>query len=241
MATAFIKCGVAKMIEILYKDKNTVVINKPAGVPCESDPTGDADALTLTGEMLASLGEADTLYLVHRLDRVTGGVLAFARTKGAAAELSALFREHSLTKQYLAVCDGAAEDEEQLTDLLFRDSKSGRAYIVGRERGGVKEARLSYRTLARTECQGGVKSLLLVTLETGRFHQIRAQLSHRGTPVTGDGKYGSRDKGVRGIALHSARLILPMRSGELDIHSLPDMGSYPWSLFDTETILKELT
>ncbi|MBQ7363575.1 MAG: hypothetical protein IJW48_03880 [Clostridia bacterium] len=228
------------MIEILYKDKNAVVINKLSGVPCESDQTGDADALTLTGEMLASLGEANTLYLVHRLDRVTGGVLAFARTRAAAAELSALFAAHRLTKQYLTVCDGETEEEARLSDLLFRDARSGRAYIVDRERGGVKRAELTYRRLARSECDGKVKSLLLVTLETGRFHQIRAQLSHRGTPVTGDGKYGSRDKGLRGIALHSARLVLPLSRGTVDVHSLPEMTAYPWSLFDVEKIKKEL-
>ena len=86
-----------------------------------------------------------------------------------------------------------------------------------------------------------MKTLLLITLNTGRFHQIRAQLSHRKTPVTGDGKYGSRDKGIRGIALHSFRLALPLKERVLDISSLPDSAVYPWSLFELEKIKEELS
>ena len=150
------------MIKIIYKSRDIVIINKPVGVPSESDPTGGKDALTLTGEALRELGEPDTLYLVHRLDRVTGGTLAFARNKKAAAELSALFSSHNLTKEYLAVCDGRAEESEELSDLLFRDARAGKAFIVDRERGGVKRALLTYRTLDRAAVDRGEKSLVLV-------------------------------------------------------------------------------
>ena len=228
------------MVDILYKNKDVVIINKPFGIPSEKDPTGDADALSLTGEHLSAIGEPDSLYLVHRLDRVTSGIIAFARNKGAAAELSELFRDHNLTKRYLVVCDGATDESGELSDLLFRDSKIGRAFVVERERVGVKKALLSYRRLAESEADVGVKSLLVVTLKTGRFHQIRAQLSHRGTPVTGDGKYGSKDKGTRRIALHSAFLSLPMKRGRIDASSLPDMSSYPWSLFNNINVEEEL-
>lgn len=228
------------MIEILFKNRDVVIINKPVGIPSESDPTGDADALSITAKLLRELGEGDTLYLVHRLDRVTGGTLAFARNKRSAGELSALFSSHNLTKEYLAVCDGRLEESEELSDLLFRDARAGKAFIVDRERGGVKRAVLTYRTLLRAVTDRGEKSLVLVSLKTGRFHQIRAQLSNKGTPVTGDGKYGSRDK-CRGIALHSARLILPTVRGEVGAVSLPDMNEYPWSLFDKSTLEKELS
>ena len=228
------------MIDIIYKNNDIVIINKPVGTPSESDPSGDADAMALTEDALSLLSEKNTLYLVHRLDRVTGGTLAFARNKRAAAELSELFSGHGITKQYLAVCDGESEDEAELSDLLYRDARAGKAFIVDRERGGVKPAKLTYRTLARAESDKGVKSLLLVTLMTGRFHQIRAQLSHRKMPITGDGKYGSRDK-CRGIALHSAKLVLPTSRGVVKAVSLPDMTAYPWSLFDRNTVEGELS
>ena len=227
------------MIKIIYKSRDITVINKPIGIPSESDPTGAPDALTLTSEALKQTGEDGTLYLVHRLDRVTGGTLAFARNKKAAGELSALFASHNITKEYLAVCDGETEDKAELSDLLYRDARAGKAFIVDRERGGVKHAELEYRTLARAVSEGGIKSLVLVTLKTGRFHQIRAQLSHRKTPITGDGKYGSRDK-CEGIALHSARLVLPISKRTIKAVSMPDMTKYPWSLFDAESIEKEL-
>ncbi len=229
------------MLEILYKDKDVIVINKPSGIPSEPDPTGDLDAMTQLKLELCERGEDMTLYLVHRLDRVTGGLLVFARRRSSASELSSLFSEHRLTKQYLAVIDGECDEEESLSDLLFRDARSGKAFIVDRERAGVKRAKLSYRRLLRIECETGVKSLLLVTLETGRFHQIRAQLSHRGTPITGDGKYGSRDKSASSIALHAARLSLPLKKGTLVVSSLPNEEAYPWSLFEFKETKEELS
>ena len=96
--------------EIIYKDKNVVVIVKPVAMPSQSDPTGDMDAMTKTSEILASIGESDALWLVHRLDRHVGGLLTFARNKKSAAELSKIIQDGALTKRYLAVCHGKAEE-----------------------------------------------------------------------------------------------------------------------------------
>ena len=226
--------GECAVIEILYKSRDAVVIYKPAGVPSQSDPSGDPDALNLTREKLRSLGENDALWLIHRLDRVVSGLLIFARTKHYAAVLSEYVKERLLTKEYYAVVDGEAEGAT-LEGLIYKDARTGKAFIVDRERAGVKKARLSYRALESVKTPRGMKTLIYVTLDTGRFHQIRAQLSNERLPITGDGKYGSRDNAARNIALMAAHLGVSLPKEEIDVIRLPDLSVYPWSLFSEES------
>ena len=220
------------MVEILYKSKNAIVIYKPAGIPSQSDPSGDKDAMILTSEMLRENGENDSLWLIHRLDRVVSGLLVFARNKRYAAILSEYVKERLVTKEYYAVVDGIAEGGV-LENLIFRDPRAGKAFIVDRERQGTKAARLSYRSLATVDTDKGAKTLVYVTLDTGRFHQIRAQLSHIKHPITGDGKYGSRDNKAKSIALMASHLSLDLENEKIDERRLPDLDLYPWSLFNS--------
>ena len=220
------------MIEILYKSKNAVVIYKPAGVPSQSDPSGDLDAMTLTSAHLKELGESDALWLIHRLDRVVGGLLVFARNKRYAAILSELVKERLITKEYYAVADGMTDGEHVLDGYIYKDARAGKAFITDRDRAGVKNARLSYRALSTVATPRGAKTLVYVTLDTGRFHQIRAQMSNAHLPICGDGKYGSRDNGARNIALMASHLVLDIPGERIDVSRLPDLTQYPWSLFD---------
>ena len=220
-------------MQILFLDKNLIAVNKPYGVPSQSDPTGDKDAMTLASEMLRDMGEADSLWLVHRLDRVVGGVLVFARNKETAAALSTLIAERTAKKEYLAVAEGSLSGGV-LTDLIFKDARKGKAFVVDRMRNGVKSAELEYSVLGQAECGKGERSLLRVALHTGRFHQIRVQFSSRGTPLVGDGKYGSHDNGAVYPALFSARLSFELKGKKYDVRALPDMNEYPWSLFSCE-------
>ena len=222
------------MVEILYKSKNALVIYKPAGIPSQSDPSGDADAMTLTQNMLRDMGEPGALWLIHRLDRVVSGLLVFARNKKYAAILSEYVKDRLLTKEYYAVVDGTA-DGGTLEGYIYKDARAGKAFIVDRERAGVKHARLSYVPLATATTPRGVKTLIYVTLDTGRFHQIRAQLSNEHLPICGDGKYGSRDNGARNIALMAAHLAVDLPAEKLDVKRLPDVSIYPWSLFDEDS------
>ena len=220
------------MVEILYKSKNAIVIYKPSGVPSQGDPTGDKDALTLTSEKLRENGENSSLWLIHRLDRVVGGLLVFARNKKYAAILSEYVKERLVTKEYYAVVDGDAEGGV-LENLIFKDARASKAFIVDRERQGTKPARLTYRKLASAETEKGTKTLVYVTLDTGRFHQIRAQMSHIKHPITGDGKYGSRDNRAKGPALMASHLAIDLPGEKIDVCRIPELNTYPWSLFDS--------
>ena len=99
---------------------------------------------------------------------------------------------------------------------------------------GVKSARLSYRALATAKTEKGTKTLVYVTLETGRFHQIRAQFSHIGCPITGDKKYGSKDNRAHNVALAASHLDIELPAERIDVKRLPDVDVYPWSLFTNE-------
>ena len=220
-------------MEILYKSKNAIVIYKEQGMPSQSDPSGDPDAMTLTSEKLRSLGENPNLWLIHRLDRVVGGLLVFARNKKTAALLSEQVKDRLLTKEYYAVVDGKAADAV-LENFLYKDARVGKAFVTDKERNGAKLARLSYRTLAEADTEKGKKTLLYVTLDTGRFHQIRAQLSHSGTPISGDGKYGSHDNKAKCVALIASHLAAHLPTEKIDVFRLPDREMYPWSLFDDQ-------
>ncbi|MBQ9080870.1 MAG: RNA pseudouridine synthase [Clostridia bacterium] len=217
-------------MKILYKSRDTIAALKPPGVPSQPDPTGDGDMLTLLSEHMRALGEHRELYLVHRLDRAVGGVMIFARNKKSAASLSGQAAEHTLTKKYYAVVEGLAEEKAYLKDYLYKDSAKGKAFVVDRARAGVKEATLSYERVGAVETERGTLSLLLVTLMSGRFHQIRAQLSSRGLSIVGDGKYGSRDKRTR-CALFCHSMTFSERGDVRCVSALPDLTAYPWSLF----------
>ncbi len=222
------------MIEIIDKTKDYVIIFKPQGIPSQSDPSGDADAMTICGGMLREMGESGELYLVHRLDRVVGGLLVFARNKRAAAELSQIVAEHRLTKEYFAVVSGVA-GEGVMRDYVYKDAALGKAFVTDRKRSGVKEAELEYSTLATKKIDGRDISLVKVRLITGRFHQIRVQFASRKMPLIGDKKYGSRDFTTKTPSLFATRIAFTLCGREISATRLPDMIAYPWSLFEEES------
>lgn len=218
-------------MDVIYKSKNAIVINKPLGMPSQPDPSGDLDAMTAASELLSGIGENNKLWLVHRLDRVVGGVILFARTEKMAAELSKLISDRQIAKEYLAVVEGRVT-EGTLENLIYKDARQGKAFIVDRERKGVKKARLTYRAVETALTDKGERTLVKVTLDTGRFHQIRSQFSHIGMPIVGDGKYGSREKLSSGIALFSVRVTIDACNEKISAISLPSAEEYPWSLFN---------
>jgi 23S rRNA pseudouridine1911/1915/1917 synthase len=217
-------------MQILYKDRNLIAVYKEAGIPSQPDPTGDSDAMTLLSELLTSENEKNELYLLHRLDRVVGGVLVFARNKKYAAILSALISEKEAQKEYLAVVCGDANGGI-MEDLLYKDARAGKAFVVDRKRAGVKDARLEYSVIGKVTTEKGIYSLVKIRLHTGRFHQIRVQFSSRKMPIIGDRKYGSADGGAKMPALFAARLSFTAEGKRYDFEKMPDKNSYPWNLF----------
>lgn len=188
-------------MEILYEDSSVIVVIKPQGILSQSDKKGGESMVTILSEHTG--GE---IYPVHRLDKETGGVMVYAKTKKAAAKLSGDISEHRFYKEYLALVHGVPEENSgTLCDLLFHDRAKNKSYVAKRERKGVKKAELYYEVLETKEKDGENYSLLRVVLHTGRTHQIRVQFSHRKMPLSGDRKYGAQD-GCKNLGLLAAKL-----------------------------------
>ena len=217
---------------ILYEDAHLVLCCKPVNWLSEDDGSGKCMPRWLQ-QYYHDRGCNDYIATVHRLDKVTGGVMVFSRRKEVTGKLTALVAEHRITKEYLAVLRGHPEKQEDtLTDLLFRDAAHNKSYVVKRMRKGVREARLSYREIDRTE----ELSLVRVRLHTGRTHQIRVQFSSRQLPLLGDIRYGSKDPDCS-AALWSYRLAFthPVTKKAVDV-LLPPPAQYPWNLFSAEEL-----
>ncbi len=215
-------------MKVLYKDKNVLIVEKPFGVLSEATPTDNNCVINL----LYAENSEKNLFLVHRLDRNAAGVMLLARNKTAAGKLSALVADRSFTKEYLAVIHGKPFEESGVyRDLLFKDSASNKSFVTDKVRRGVKEASLEYETLETlADTEEEELSLVKVRLHTGRTHQIRVQFASRGTPLFGDGKYGSHSNRGK-IALFSGRIsyICPFTKKEIDITAKPE--EYPFTLF----------
>ena len=180
-------------------------------------------------ELLRAATGSEEIYCVHRLDRETAGLMVYAKTKRAAAALSAAISARELKKEYRAVVQGEPPENGELCDLLYRDAGKNKSYVVKRLRRGVREARLRYETLGR--CEG--LSLLLVRLDTGRSHQIRVQFASRGFPLVGDTKYGSAHREAK-LALFASALAFPHPiTGEAMRFEAEPPESWPWTLFKT--------
>lgn len=219
--------------EILYISKNAIVIYKPPTIPSQSDASGCDDALSLTSALLTQMGEREELYLINRLDRVVGGLMIMARNKNYAKKLSDILSEDLFCKEYFAVVDGVIESGE-LVDWLIKDSISSKGVVCNEKHPGAKKAILNLELLDTVKHKGKEKSLVRVKLKTGRFHQIRVQLSSRGVSLVGDKKYGNKDFGARQPALFSYKLSALVDDEKIDADRLPDLDKYPWNLFSAD-------
>ena len=188
-------------MEILYSDRDLAVCIKPVGLDSETEVPKALKEL-LGGE----------IFPLHRLDKNVGGVMVYARTKAAAAALSKAIQDGQMVKEYVAKVHGNPPQEGVLTDLLFKDSRKNKVFVVKKARAGVKEAKLQYRLLE--------EGLVHVRLFTGRSHQIRVQFSSRGFPLVGDHKYGSRATETAPM-LFSCRITFPYKGKTHRYAALP--------------------
>ena len=192
-------------MEILYSDQEIVVCVKPVGLDSESEVPAALKEL-LGGEV----------FTLHRLDKNVGGVMVYARTKAAAAALSKAIQEGRLVKEYVAMVHGTPPERGDWEDLLWKDSKKNKVFVVKRMRGGVKKARLEFIRLT-----AGEESLVRIRLHTGRSHQIRVQFASRGYPLVGDHKYGAKDSSPAPM-LFSCQLTFPFQGETLQFEAKPD-------------------
>lgn len=218
-------------LDILYEDKHTIFINKPAGMLSQKAKVEDVSLVEYLTAYLLKTGQISEEALAtfrpsvcNRLDRNTSGIVAAGKSLAALQQLSAMFRERSLRKYYLCLVHGKVTEARRISGFLSKDERTNRVKVQrGREEQapGKEESRIEteYRPL-RT---GDVVTLLEVHLITGKTHQIRAHLASEGHPIIGDYKYGVRsvndrfkkEYGLSSQLLHSCRLCFPDCGGAL--------------------------
>jgi 23S rRNA pseudouridine1911/1915/1917 synthase len=197
----------SKNLKILFEDNHLIVVNKRVGDLVQGDKTGDTPLSDLLKAYLKEkYQKPGNVYLgvVHRLDRPTTGIVVFAKTSKALERLNKMLREKTIQKTYWAVVKNKpVKSEDTLVNYLRKNPKNNKATVFNKETNDSKKAILHYKTIKSLDNY----HLLEIDLETGRHHQIRAQLSHINCPIKGDLKYGfDRSNKNAGIHLHARRI-----------------------------------
>ena len=197
-------------LKILYEDNHIIVVVKKPGIPTQEDKTGDKDMLTIVKEYIkVKYNKPGNVYLglVHRLDRMVGGVMVFAKTSKAASRISEYIRQKNVKKRYLAVVNGTlpvSDQKVELRNYLVKNERLNMSRVVDSTTKGSKEAILEYKVLKNFTYNGKDYSLVDIDIHTGRHHQIRLQFAHIGHPLYGDIKYGQKvNKVGQNLALFS--------------------------------------
>lgn len=205
---------------ILFEDNHLLIINKKAGELSQGDQTGDESLIETIKDFIKIRDQKPGnvyLGLIHRLDRPTSGILAFAKTSKALTRMNELFKGRDVQKTYWALVEGKPEkDFERLEHYLRKNPKNNKVSVYTKPTQNAKQAILEYRVLGRLDNY----SLLEVKLFTGRSHQIRSQLSFIGHPIKGDLKYGAKRSNPDGsISLHARQLTFehPVKKEKIEV------------------------
>lgn len=244
------------MLSVLYEDSDILVAVKPAGVEAQAARGFAKDMvseirryLTLQGKNPQNIHKLTTISskgqgksqppyvgVIHRLDRPVSGIMVYARNQKAAGTLSTLMQQGKMEKWYKAVVCGKPVDKQGVyVDYLRQNQGENRSEIVDKSVPGCRRAELFYTLEAVTERREEEEvreySLVKIRLVTGRHHQIRVQFSGHGTPLWGDGRYGSRpETGSSGLALCAFRLSFPHPSTgrRMEFEIEPLGGAFEW-------------
>lgn len=220
-------------VEIIYEDRDIIVVNKPIGYSVQE--SASENILNLVEELKFLIKERDSkpgnvfLAIVHRLDTNVGGLIVFAKNSKSAGKLSEQIRNKNFVKNYILVTDRSLRSEfGNLKDFLEKDVQELKAIVVP---GDSYNAELNYKLLDNKS------NLFLYEVEliTGKFHQIRVQFGSRKSPILGDLKYGSEVRLDRKIALFAYSLDFkhPREDKQMNFRIYPGVTDYPWNAFAT--------
>ncbi len=211
-------------LQVLYEDNHLIAVNKRAGDIVQGDKTGDQPLSEVVKEYIKikykKPGEV-FLGVTHRLDRPTSGIVIFARTSKALPRLNRIFAEKEATKIYWAIVRNCPpEPAGTLSDWLTRNPAKNKSFVASKEVPDSKLAMMEYRILKKLNRY----YLLEIHLQTGRHHQIRAQLAAVGCPVKGDLKYGfdrSNEDGSIHLHARSLSFVHPVSKIPIELYADP--------------------
>lgn len=219
-------------LEILFEDNHVIVLNKKASDIVQGDKTGDEPlSERIKSYLKDKYQKPGNVFcgVVHRLDRPTSGALLFARTSKALSRMNEQFRSRTTDKIYWAVVEAKpSKPEGTLTHYLQKKESLNKSFVADQEKEGYKKAVLHYKLLLSSDRY----HLLEIKLESGRHHQIRAQLAHIGCIIKGDLKYGAKRSNQDGsIHLHARSLTFdhPTRDERIELVApVPDDQLWKW-------------
>lgn len=218
--------------QILYEDNHLLIINKRAGQLVQGDKTGDESLLETLKHFIKERDHKPGnvfLGLVHRIDRPTSGLVIYAKTSKALSRLTQMIKNREIKKTYWAIVPKEIVPKSQrLVHYLKKNEKNNKAIVFTKPTDEAKKAVLTYTIIKVLDNY----QLLEVDLETGRHHQIRAQLSKIGLPIKGDLKYGApRSNQDGGISLHARKLefIHPVTRERIEITAPVPQQDTVWS------------
>lgn len=203
---------------IIYEDSAFLVCHKPAGLAVQTRQVAEKDLENILKTYVSS-SPSSYLAVINRLDQPVEGLILFARTPEAAADLTAQLTAHTLQKEYLAITSPApAIAEQTLTDYLIRDGRQNRSYVADTsKKAEAKKAELRYRIL---QVQGS-QALVKINLKTGRHHQIRVQMAHQNAPLLGDTKYGGLANSGLCLCSHRLAFLHPVTKAPMEFTTKP--------------------
>jgi len=209
-------------LQVIYEDNHLIIVNKRVGDIVQGDKTKDKPLSEVVKEYIATkYHKTGNVYLgvVHRLDRPTSGIIIFARTSKALTRLNKMLRDKEIKKTYIAIVKNKPkENQGTLINYLRKNPKNNKAIIFNRETPDTKKAILHYKIIKELDNYYALE----IDLETGRHHQIRAQLSAIGCSIKGDLKYGAdRSNKNGGIHLHAFKIefIHPVKKELITLNS----------------------
>jgi 23S rRNA pseudouridine1911/1915/1917 synthase len=208
-------------LKIIQEDDDILVCYKPAGIATQTRRLGEKDMESLLRNYRAGKGEPPYIGIVHRLDQPVEGIMVFAKNRKAAAFLSKQVQKRSIGKHYCALVrtDGSLPQKGTLTDYLLFDPKQNRTTVV--EGGGSQNPQKAVLDYEIKQERGGI-ALLDITLHTGRHHQIRVQLAHRGCPILGDTKYGDTESHQLALCSYRLSFVHPTTGANVDLRIQPE-------------------
>ena len=218
-------------LQVLHEDNHLIIVNKRAGDIVQGDKTGDKPLSDVVKEYLKNKhNKPGNVFtgVVHRLDRPTSGIVIFAKTSKALERLNKMLREKTISKTYWAIVKNKPKTaQDTLVNFLKKNPKNNKSTVFNKETAGAKKAILHYKILQELENY----YLLEVDLETGRHHQIRAQLAAMGCPIKGDLKYNfNRSNKDGSIHLHAREITFLHPVAKESIHIIaPTPNEVIWN------------
>ena len=198
-------------LKIIYEDNDLIAINKPAGLlSISNNKEKNITAFRLVSDYLKEKNKYAKLFVVHRLDQDTSGVLLFAKNINIKTKLQDNWNDLVKLREYICVCSGYLNERGTIKSYLTENHAQIVHSTKNKEIG--KLSITNYETIKK----GNNNSLLRVCIDTGRRNQIRVHLSENGHPIIGDKKYGTKDNSIKRLALHASKLeLIDPRSGKL--------------------------